>query len=241
MFAISNLALGYAAGALSTLSPCVLPILPIILFGVIERSPWGPLALAAGLSASFAAVGIVIASIGFSIGVDESTLRLVVAALLAGVGIVLLVPALQGRLATIGTPIATRGQILLDRLHPSGIGGQFVLGALLGVIWSPCSGPTLGAAVGLAAQGNSVTNAAATMISFGLGAATPILALAYGSRQAIFARRNWLTRVSQIGKPLMGAAFVGIGAFVLTGLDKIVEAALTRAMPDWLVTVTTRL
>lgn len=93
----------------------------------------------------------------------------------------------------------------------------------------------------MAAQGNSVTNAAATMISFGLGAATPILALAYGSRQAIFARRDWLARVSHIGKPLMGAAFVGIGAFVLTGLDKIVETALTRAMPDWLVTVTTRL
>jgi cytochrome c-type biogenesis protein len=238
---ISNLALGYAAGALSTLSPCVLPILPIVLFGVIERNTWGPLALAAGLSASFAAVGIVIASVGFSIGVDPSTLRLVVAALLAGMGIVLLVPALQGRLATIAAPVATRGQILLDRLQPSGIGGQFVLGALLGVIWSPCSGPTLGAAAGLAAQGNSVAKAAVTMISFGLGAATPILALAYGSRQAIFARRGWLTRVSHIGKPLMGAAFVGIGAFVLTGLDKIVEASLTRAMPDWLVTVTTRL
>lgn len=111
MFGISNLALGYAAGALSTLSPCVLPILPIVLFGVIERNAWGPLALAAGLSASFAAVRIVIASIGFSVGVDESTLRLVVAALLAGVGIILLVPGLQGRLATIGTPVATRGHL----------------------------------------------------------------------------------------------------------------------------------
>jgi cytochrome c-type biogenesis protein len=238
---IGNLALGYAAGALSTLSPCVLPILPIVLFGVIERNAWGPLALAAGLSVSFAAVGIAIAAVGFNIGIDPSTLRLVVAALLASAGIVLLVPALQGRLATVATPVATRGQILLDQLQPSGIGGQFVLGALLGVIWSPCSGPTLGAAVGLAAQGNDVASAAATMISFGLGAATPILALAYGSRQAVFARRDWLARVSQVGKPLIGAAFVGIGAFVLTGLDKIVEAALTSAMPDWLVTVTTRL
>jgi cytochrome c-type biogenesis protein len=238
---LGNPALGYAAGALSTLSPCVLPILPIVLFGAIERRAWGPVALAAGLSTSFAAVGIAIALVGFSIGVDPSTLRLSVAAVLAGMGAVLLVPALQGRLATIATPVASRGQVLLDRLQPSELGGQFALGALLGVIWSPCSGPTLGAAVGLAAQGDSVATAAAIMISFGLGAATPILALAYGSRQAIFARRDWLVRVSRIGKPLMGAAFVGIGAFVLTGLDKIVEAALTRAMPDWLVTVTTRL
>ena len=67
------------------------------------------------------------------------------------------------------------------------------------------------------------------------------LVLAYGSRQAIFTRREWLARMSRLAKPLMGAIFVGIGAFVLTGLDKIVEASLTRAMPDWLVTVTTRL
>ena len=241
MTGLGNLTLGYAAGAVSTLSPCVLPILPIVLFGVVERNAWGPLALAAGLAASFAGVGIAIASVGFSIGVDPSTLRLVVAAVLAGMGAVLLVPALQGRLATIATPVASRGLVLLDRLQPSGFGGQFALGALLGVIWSPCSGPTLGAAVGLAAQGDSVATAAATMVSFGFGAATPILAVAYGSRQAIFARRDWLARVSRIGTPLMGAAFVGIGAFVLTGLDKIVEAALTRAMPDWLVSVTTRL
>lgn len=238
---LGSLALGYAAGALSTLSPCVLPILPIVLFGVVDRHAWGPLALAAGLAASFAGVGIAIASVGFSVGIDPSTLRLAVAAVLAGMGAVLLVPALQDKLATIATPVAGRGQVLLDRLQPSGLGGQFALGALLGVVWSPCSGPTLGAAVGLAAQGDSVATSAATMVSFGFGAATPILALAYGSRQAIFARRDWLARVSRIGKPLMGAAFVGIGAFVLTGLDKVVEAALTRAMPDWLVTLTTRL
>jgi cytochrome c-type biogenesis protein len=156
-------------------------------------------------------------------------------------GIVLLVPILQRRLAAIAAPVATGGQTLLDRLQPTGLGGQFLLGILLGAIWSPCSGPTLGAAVGLAAQGETVGKAAAIMLTFGLGASTPILALAYGSRQAIFARREWLARMSRIGKPLMGAAFVGVGAFVLTGLDKIVEASLTRAMPDWLVTVTTRL
>ena len=237
----ATLALGYAAGVLSTLSPCVLPILPIVLFGAIERHAWGPAALAAGLAASFAGVGIALASVGFSVGIDPSVLRLVVAALLGAAGVVLLVPALQGRLASMASPVANRGQILLDRLRPSGIWGQFALGAVLGVVWSPCSGPTLGAAVGLAAQGNNVATAAATMAAFALGAATPILALAYGSRQSILARRDWMARASRIGKPLMGAAFVGIGVFVLTGLDKVVEASLTRAMPDWLVTVTTRL
>lgn len=237
----ASLALGYAAGALSTLSPCVLPILPIVLFGALERHPWGPVALAAGLAAAFAGVGIALATIGFSIGIDPEVLRLSVAGLIGAVGVILLVPTLEEGVASMTSPLAGRGQVLLDRLGPSGMWGQFVLGAVLGVIWSPCSGPTLGAAVGLAAQGDNLGTAAATMAAFALGAATPILALAYGSRQAIMARRDWMARASRIGKPVMGAAFFGIGFFVLTGLDKVVETSLTRAMPDWLVTVTTRL
>ena len=68
------------------------------------------------------------------------------------------------------------------------------------------------------------------MAAFAFSTATPILALAYGSRHAIMARRDWMARVSRIGMPLMGAASFGMGLFVLTGLDKVVEASLTRAM-----------
>jgi cytochrome c-type biogenesis protein len=241
MAELGGLALGYAAGALSTLSPCVLPLLPIILFGAIEQHAWGPVALAAGLSVSFASVGIFLVSLGFSLGIDPTAFRLGAAALILIIGIVLLVPTLQRRLALLAAPVVIGGQALVDRLRPSGIGGQFVLGMLLGAIWSPCSGPTLGAAIGLAAQSETAGRAATVMAIFSLGAATPILALAYGSRQAIVARRDLLTRTSRIAKPLMGATLVSIGVFVLTGFDKVVEASLTRAMPDWLVTVTTRL
>ena len=233
--------LSFAAGALSTLSPCVLPILPIVLFGVLEKHAWGPVALAAGLSVSFAAVGVAIASIGFNVGLDPSTLRYAVAVLMIAMGLILLVPALQARLATLASPISVGGQSLLDRVQPSGLAGQFVLGILLGAIWSPCSGPTLGAAIGLAAQGDSMIKAAAVMATFGFGASTPILALAYGSRQAVFSRRDMLTKTTRFAKPVMGAAFMFVGAFVLTGFDKIVETSLTNAMPDWWAALTTRI
>jgi cytochrome c biogenesis protein CcdA len=241
MAELGGLALGYAAGALSILSPCVLPLLPIILFGALEHHAWGPVALAAGLSASFASIGVFLVSLGFNIGIDPTAFRLSVATLMLIIGIVLLVPALQSRFALAVAPVAMGGQALIDRLRPSGIGGQFALGVLLGAIWSPCSGPTLRAAIGLAAQSETAGWAATVMAMFSLGAATPLLALAYGSRQAIVARRELLARTSRIVKPLMGAALISVGVLVLTGFDKVIEASLTRAMPDWLVIVTTRL
>jgi cytochrome c-type biogenesis protein len=236
-----GVALAYAAGALSTLSPCVLPLLPIILLGVIEQHAWGPVALVAGLSISFAVIGIFVATLGYGIGLDPAALRLGVAALLVAVGVVLLVPAFQARLAHATGAIATGGQLVLDRCRPSGLAGQFLIGAALGAIWVPCSGPTLGAAVGLAAQGGTATHAAIIMTAFGIGASTPILALAYGSRRAVRARGDRLKTIARIGKPVMGVTLVGLGTLVLTGLDKAVETSLTNAMPDWLLAVTTRL
>lgn len=234
-----NVVLGYAAGAMTILSPCVLPLLPIVLVGAFQRHPLAPVALAAGLSISFATVGLVVALFGFSLGIETDIVRAGSAAIMIAFGAVLLVPALQYRFASIATPLATRSQNVLDQIAPSGIGGQFLIGALLGAVWSPCAGPTLGAAIGLAAHGENSVSAGTIMLAFGLGAATPILAIAYGSKATLRARRDRFLRLAHYGKPIIGTALVSVGALIITGLDKSVEASLTSAMPDWLVAVTT--
>lgn len=238
---IGSVALAYSAGTLATLSPCVLPLLPIILLSALQQHAWGPIAVVAGLSASFTGLGLLVAAFGLSLEIDPTLLRSVVAVLVVVAGLALLFPSLQSGFAIAAAPVANGGQALIDRINPKGLGGQALLGALLGAIWSPCAGPTLGAALGLAAQSETAGRAALIMLSFSLGAATPLVALAYGSKHAIGHRREWLARLSRVGKPLMGMTLVGVGSLVLTGLDKIVEAGLTRAMPDWLVTVTTGL
>ncbi len=238
---VTTLALSFSAGALSTLSPCVLPLLPIVLLGALETHKWGPIALAGGLSCSFAMLGILIAAIGFSLGLDPDAIRLGVAALMVVFGVALLAPALHASLAIVTGPIADGGQTLLDRFAPSGVTGQLLIGILLGAVWVPCSGPTLGAAIGLAAKSATIGDAALTMNVFALGAAAPLLALAYGSRQAVQARRDGLQRVSRVAKPLMASTLILLGVFILTGLDKAIETSLTRAMPDWLVNLTTQL
>lgn len=182
---LGSLALSYAAGALSTLSPCVLPLLPILLASAVQQHVLAPLALALGLAGSFAGMGLFAASLGLSLGIDASTLRFAAAFLMLALGIVLLVPALQEALTQRMAPVTGWAGGFLQRLPSSGAGAQFLLGVVLGVVWSPCAGPTLGAAIGLAAQRETMVQAAPVMIIFGLGAAGsgPGLRLAAGRSQ----------------------------------------------------------
>lgn len=231
--------LGLLAGALTTLSPCVLPVLPFVLFAALDRHRFGALALAAGMAVTFAIVGITVSAAGLSVAAD--TARLSAAVLMGLVGVVLLSPRLQQRFAVLTAPLASRlGDASQGLGAGSGLGAQFALGSLLGAVWSPCSGPTLGAAIALAAGSQSIAKAAAIMLFFGLGASLPLLGIAYGSRASLQGRKAALQRAARVAKPLMGGALVLVAALVLSGWDKLIEASLVRAMPDWLTALTTR-
>jgi cytochrome c biogenesis protein CcdA len=237
---LGSLTLGFVAGTLSTLSPCVLPLLPVLLASALQQHALGPLALAGGLSMSFAGVSLFTATLGLGVGLDASALRVIGAVLMLALGIVLLVPALQERFAEAAGPVTVWAGGLLQRQPSAGLGAQLLLGLVLGVVWAPCTGPTLGAAIGLAAQRQTLLQAAGVMTAFGFGASAPLLVLAYGSRQAVLGRRDRLKRLSMVAKPAMGLVLALVGLLVLTGLDKAVETYLTDAMPAWLLDLTTR-
>jgi cytochrome c-type biogenesis protein len=239
-FGPATFALGYLAGALSTLSPCVLPLLPILIATSLARHRFGPLALAAGLALSFALVGAFVAALGASIGLDAALLRRAAALLLVAFGVVLLVPALQARFARASAGLGASGGALLARVSGSGWPGQFAVGVGLGLVWSPCVGPTLGAAATLASQGRDLSQIALLMLLFGLGAATPLLAIGMLSREAFLrARARWRV-FGERGRWLLGAVLVATGLAVLSGTDKRVETWVLDHSPDWLTELTTR-
>jgi cytochrome c biogenesis protein CcdA len=231
--------LGFLAGTLSVLSPCVLPLLPVVVASALQRHRYGPLALASGLVFTSAAMGLVFASVGFAAGVDRDGSRATVAVVMLLVGLVLLVPRLQEAVAWAAGPLAHGASALTGRLAP-GLGGQFALGLLLGVVWTPCTGPTLAAAVTLAARSENLARAGMVMLSFGIGAVVPVLAVAYGSRRLLVGRQASLARVAALGRPLMGVLLLLVGMLALTGTDKTIEAWLVDHMPEWLIDLSTR-
>ena len=232
--------LALIAGILSILSPCVLPILPVVLGAAASEHRYGPLSLAAGLSLSFVVLGLFLATVGHSIGLDADRLRFVAAVLIMAVGTVLLLPPLQARLALASGPFGNWADSQFGRFQRNTISGQFWIGALLGAVWSPCVGPTLGAASLLAAQGRDLPQVALTMFAFGLGAALPLLALGWVSRETMMQWRSRLLSTGSGMKSALGLLFVTIGVFIVTGLDKLIEGKLVEASPAWLVDFTTR-
>jgi cytochrome c biogenesis protein CcdA len=96
---IGSVAGAFVAGVLTVLSPCVLPILPIVLGAAASERKYGPAALAAGLAVSFAAIGLFVATVGYSVGLTADLFRQIAAALMIVLGAVLLLPSLQARLA----------------------------------------------------------------------------------------------------------------------------------------------
>jgi len=232
--------LAFLAGILSTLSPCVLPILPIVIGAAVAKHKFGPQALAVGLSFSFVVIGLLLATAGIALGVDAEVFRTAAAVVLILVGGMLLAPWIQDRFALAAGSLSNWTESWYGGISTEGLGGQFTLGVLLGVIWIPCVGPTLGAASLLAAQGKSLGQVALTMVMFGLGAALPLMLLGLASREAFARWRGRLLSAGSAGKAVMGAILVVTGLLIVTGYDKAIETILVEASPEWLTRLTTR-
>lgn len=239
-FGIGSYGFGFLAGLLSTLSPCVLPIVPILLGSAINAHPRAPLALAGGLALSYALIGTSLAWAGSALGIDTSIFRGVGATILGLLGLVLISGSLQQRFASATSSIGNIGNNLLLRMRLDGLWGQFAIGLVLGVVWSPCVGPTLGAAVVLASQGSQLLQVVILMGIFGLAAALPIVMLAYVSRGAMLKMRGKLMQAGKTGKIILGAIMLALSVTILTGADKPIETWLVNQSPAWLTQLTTR-
>ena len=238
--AFGTLGLAFLAGLLSILSPCVLPLLPIVLGTAASEHRGGPFALAGGVALSFVAIGLFVATVGFTIGLNGEVFRTVAAILMIGVGVVLVMPTLQVRLATAGGPISNWADQRINAIQSRGLAGQFGVGALLGAVWSPCAGPTLGAASLLAAQGSSLGQVTLTMLAFGIGAAAPLVGIGLASRRAMVRWRDRLIASGKGAKIALGLLLVVLGAMIVSGFDKRLETVLVDWSPQWLTDLTTR-
>ena len=225
----------YGAGLLTLINPCVLPILPIVLASSIQASRHGPLAVAAGMSLSFVILGMLVTVAGRSLGITPETVSDAGAVLMVIFGFVLLIPQFSARFAIATAGVAARADAGIDTVGDNGLTGQFLGGMLLGAVWSPCIGPTLGGAIGLASQGDSLTLALAIMVFFALGVSTIIIALGYGARSVIMRRQRVMRHIAEKSRPILGGVFIVVGVGILLRFHHLIEAWAVQNLPAWLI------
>lgn len=228
---LASVPLAFLAGILSIMSPCVWPLVPVVMSSAATSGRTGPLFLALGLSTAFAVSGTVLTLALLNLGLNPDGFRYVAAALLVLVAVLLLVKHL-GDWATLQL---SRFTSRFDTGSDSrgGAAGQFGVGALLGLVWLPCVGPTLGAAIALASLGQQMGTAFIVMFVFGAGTACALLAAGLVSGRLLSRWRPGLLGRAARGKQLLGALLLVLGIMVFTGFDKTLEALALETLPDW--------
>jgi cytochrome c biogenesis protein CcdA len=211
---------------LTVFSPCILPVLPIVVGRSLQSHRYGPVALVAGLVGGFALAGSLLGLTASWFTGLVNGLRYGAIALLLLLGFGAIFPQWSYR-ALSYLPLGKS----LKAPTRLGLRGEFWLGTQLGLLWTPCAGPVLGSILVLAAVDRQVAGAFGLLVAYGLGAALPLLAIAYGGRSVsqrlLGLRRHsaWLQRVG-------GGLIVGTAIAILLGLDVKVQLWLAPLFPS---------
>ena len=239
MISLAESAVSLAAGSLTTLSPCVLPLLPLVLGGALQKNKFAPLWMGAGKVTAFTLFGLFLGLLGERLSLNPDHIRKAGAVCLLLMGVALCVPAWTARVNQALSPIlgavASRANQGAAGLDGASAKSAFLLGALLGMVWSPCSGPLLASVLALLASDANPARGAVLLGLFGLGAAIPLVTLAYASKAAFQRVRGAAMQRMGAIKQTFGVLLVILGLAILTGADKWLEAKIVDALPDaWL-------
>jgi cytochrome c-type biogenesis protein len=202
---LSSLALAFAAGLASVASPCVLPVVPLIVTGTTQEHRARPALIVGGIATSFVLMGVLMSLFGGAIGPAIPRLEKGVGILILAFGLLLLADV---------NPFKRLG--FLGRIGPAdgGRGSGLLLGLSLGLVWIPCVGPMLSGVLATVATRGSLVVGVVLLSAYALGFAVPMLAVGYGSQ----ALRQRLRVVA--GHPLAvrwasGLLLVAFGVLIL--------------------------
>jgi cytochrome c-type biogenesis protein len=232
---LTQAALSVAAGGLSTINPCVLPMLPVVVGGALQAHRLGPVAMGVGMTVSFASTGMALGALGPALGLDGDHVRTAAAVLLIVLAVLMVVPGVGQRVGQWFTPLANRVQATTGDLNGATFTGAFALGAVLGLIWSPCSGALLGSAVTMVGTQGGALPGGLILGLFGFGAALPLVAAAYASRAGFLRAQRWAQRWGATLNSIFATMLAVWGVAILVGADKWLESQVNALLPEgWL-------
>lgn len=220
------------AGVVTIAGPCILPLLPIILGTSTVRShPARPLFIVLGFILAFSVFAVAFGVFGSFLGISPNAFRIIASIVIGLFGLMMVFPRIQESIFAKLQPLLTKVTPKADLASGSLLSG-FVLGASLGVVWSPCAGPVLGSILTLVASKQDLAQAGALLLAYALGAGIPMLLIAYGGQAAVTKVRS-LARYTVAIQRVFGLIIILVAIGLYTGLDRTIQAWLVLNAP-WL-------
>ena len=220
------------AGVVTIAGPCILPLLPIILGTSTVRSHKSrPLFIVLGFVLSFSFFAVIFAVFGQALGISADAFRTIGTVIIGLFGFIMLFPRLQEGLFAKLQPLLSKVTPRTD-VENSGLWSGFLLGASLGLIWTPCAGPVLGSILTLVASKQQLAQAGSLLFAYALGAGLPMLAIAYGGQAATNHVRA-LSKYTVTLQRVFGLIIILVAIGIYTGIDRDVQTWLLIRAP-WL-------
>jgi cytochrome c biogenesis protein CcdA/thiol-disulfide isomerase/thioredoxin len=224
------LAFAFVSGIVTILSPCILPVLPIVLSGGISGGKARPFGVLAGFVASFTAFTLTLSAIVQALGIPVGTLRIVAVVLIVAFGVVMLVPWLRDRFELATSRVAGRGGA---RGTPrAGFWGGVLVGLGIGLVWTPCVGPIMASVISLALTQHVSGGSVAITLAYTLGTSIPMFGVMIGGR-ALLARVPALTRSTAGIQKGFAVLMIAVGVAIGFGWDQRLQQAILRLAPNY--------
>lgn len=218
----------FIAGVITILSPCILPILPIILTGAVGSGKRRPIGIVLGFITSFTFFTLALSTIVKATGLPSDLLRNVAVVTIIGLGISMVLPQTQLFLEKLFSRFANA----VPRTNSNGLSGGFVLGLTLGLVWAPCVGPILASVITLAIT-SSVTFASVLItLAYALGTALPMFAVMTGGRQ-LLQKNQWLLENAAKIQQGFGVVMIAVGLSMLFQLDRQFQSLVLEKFPQY--------
>jgi cytochrome c biogenesis protein CcdA/thiol-disulfide isomerase/thioredoxin len=226
------LVFAFLAGLVTVLSPCILPVLPVVLSGSVGGGRARPLGIITGFAVGFTVFTLALTALVKLLGISADLLRYVAAGIIFAFGLVMVVPPIKNAFMRLASGFSRVGGRAVQPSGSGGYPGGIVLGLSLGLVWTPCVGPIMASVIALAVTSKVDVGAVFITVAYTLGTSIPLFLIMLGGR-GLLHRFSFFNRHSDSVQKLFGGLMIVTALALFTGADRQFQDFILKEFPGY--------